>query len=67
LAALLCRGHIDSARCQPLPVFVPQLGIDDMKGLVAALEPVFDERNYDTVLLISRMKKGTDMALCTKL
>jgi len=48
-------------------VFVPQLGIDDMKGLVAALEPVFDERNYDTVLLISRMKKGTDMALCTKL
>jgi len=38
-----------------------------VEGLVAALEPVFDERKDDTILLIGRMKECTNMALCAKL
>src|SRR6266480_4441643 len=67
LAALLSRGHIDSGGGQPPPVFVTEFGIDDMKGLMAALEPVLDERKHHAILLISRMKKSTDMALRAKL
>jgi hypothetical protein len=48
-------------------VVVTQLGIDDMEGLVAALEPVFDERKHYPILLISRMEERTDMALGAKL
>ena len=42
-AAPLCRGHIDAHRPQPFKVFLTQLGIDDMEGLLTALEAVLDK------------------------
>jgi hypothetical protein len=47
-------------------MFVTQLGIDDMEGLLIALKPVLDERKDHPILLFSRMKEGADMALGAK-
>jgi hypothetical protein len=66
LGALFCCVDLDAGRRQPLLVFLTQPGIDDMKGLVAALEPVFDEREYHPILLVGRVKESADMTLCAK-
>jgi hypothetical protein len=66
LAALLYGVDIDTSRRQPLSMFMTQVGIDDMQALVAALEPVFDERKYHPILLVGRVKEGADVTLCAK-
>ena len=58
LAALFCRGHIDAGRRQPLEMFLPQPGIDDMEGLLAALESLLDERQQYPILLGRAVKEG---------
>jgi hypothetical protein len=46
-----------------MPVFMTELGIDDMKNPPAELEPVFDEMEQHSILLFGQVKKGTDMML----
>jgi len=61
LAALLGGGCIDPGRCQPLEVCVTSSGIDDMEGLLAAREPLLDERQQHTVFFIMTVKERADM------
>src|SRR6266542_2426392 len=63
LAAVFCGGRIDAGRRQPLSVFPSQLGIDDMEGLLAALEAFFDERKQHPILLVGAVKERADMTL----
>jgi hypothetical protein len=62
-AMLRRRRHGEAGGLQSPEVFPPQLGIDNMKGPVAMLDPFLDERKQDTVLLVRVVKEGTDMAL----
>ena len=64
---MLCRRHGDAAGLQSPEVFLPQLGIDDMEGPVAALEPLLDEWKQNPILFVRVVKEGTDMTLCAKL
>jgi hypothetical protein len=61
LAALLCGGRIDPGRCQALEVCVTSRGIDDMKGLLAAREPLLDERQQHTIFFLMTVKERADM------
>lgn len=66
LTAMLCRRHDNAGRLQSPEVFLPQLGIDDMEGPVAALESLLDEWKQYPVLLVRIVKEGTDMTWCAK-
>ena len=61
LAALLGGGRIDPGRCQALEVRVTSRRIDDMKGLLAAREPLVDERQQHTVFFLMTVKERADM------
>jgi len=47
-------------------MFLPQPGIDDMEGLLAALESLLDERQQYPILLGRAVKEGAEVKLCTK-
>src|SRR5206468_470877 len=49
-------------RCRRSPI-ITQPGIDDMEGLLAALESFFDERKQHPILLVRAMKERADMTL----
>ena len=49
-AALRGGGGADPGRRQPLEVSVTSRGIDDMEGLLAAREPLVDERQHPGIL-----------------
>src|SRR5260370_37886715 len=66
-AALFCRSHIDARRPQPFKVLLTQLRIDDMEGLLTALEAFLDERQQHFILLFAVVEEGTDMTFCAKL
>jgi hypothetical protein len=51
-ADLLHGGGIDTDRSQPLSVFVAAVRIDDVDGLLTAVDAVLDERQQDAVLLV---------------
>src|SRR5215831_8737263 len=61
LAALLGGGRINPGRRQPLEVGVPSGGIDDMEGLLAAREPLVDERLQHTIFFLMTVKERADM------
>jgi hypothetical protein len=47
-------------------MILPQLGIDNMKSLVAPLEPLFDERPKHPVLLVEAIEKSANVTLFAK-
>jgi hypothetical protein len=47
-------------------MILPQLGIHDMKSLVAPLEPLFDERAKHPVLLVEAIEKSANVTLFAK-
>jgi hypothetical protein len=51
-ADLLHRDRIDTYRAQPVNVFIAAVRIDDMDGLLTAVDAVLDERQQDAVLLV---------------
>ena len=61
LAALLRGGRIDPGRRQSLEVSVTSRGIDDMEGLLAAREPLVDERQQHPVFFLMTVKERVDM------
>jgi hypothetical protein len=61
LPAGLCGSHVDARRLQPPAVFRTEVGIDDVKGLLAALEAVFHVGEEHAILLIRAVKEGANM------
>jgi len=49
---------------QPLLMFRPELGIDDLKGRLSALESLLYERKSRRYSFVRVMKEGTDVMLC---
>jgi hypothetical protein len=47
-------------------MIIPQLGVHDMKSLVAPLEPLFDERAKHPVLLVETIEKSANVTLFAK-
>src|ERR1700740_2128450 len=47
-------------------MILAQLGIHDMKSLVAPLEPLFDERAKHPVLLVETIEKSANVTPCAK-
>jgi hypothetical protein len=47
-------------------MILPQLGIDDMKSLVALLEALLDEGAQHPVLLVEAVEKSADVAVLAK-
>src|SRR5713226_8517210 len=66
VAAFFFRSYIDARRPQPFKVFLTQLRIDDMEGLLTALEAFLDKRQQHLILLVAVVEKGTDMTFCAK-
>src|SRR5437879_1840784 len=66
VAALFFRSHIDARRPQPFKVFLTQLRIDDVEGLLTALEAFLDKRQQHLILLVAVVEEGTDMTFCAK-
>src|SRR5713101_509326 len=66
VAAFFFRSHIDARRLQPFKVFLTQLRIDDMEGLLTALEAFLDKRQQHLILLVAVVEEGADMTFCAK-
>jgi hypothetical protein len=67
LPGLLCGCGIDARRGQFLQMITALTGIDDVNGLVAACEPVADERQQDAIRLDVAVEKGARVAVLAKL
>ena len=61
LPALFCGGHIDGGRRQSAQVFLTELRIYDVEGLLAAGESLLDERKQHPILLVVAVEKRADM------
>jgi hypothetical protein len=62
LPASLGRLGVDAFLAQPLDVIRAMIRVDDVERAVAVLEAFRDERHEHPILLVARMKKGTDVA-----
>jgi hypothetical protein len=62
LSILLGRVGVDPDRGEPFEMVALLARIHDVNGLVAALEPVFDEREQYPVLFFLTVEKCADMA-----
>ena len=55
-------GHIDPRLSQPSDMLIPTLGVDDMERPIPALEALLDEREEDSILLVTVAKERTHVA-----
>jgi hypothetical protein len=66
LPGVLGSGRVDSDFLQPSNVLVPAPGIDDLNGLLAAIEGVFDERQQYAVLVVVAGEERAGVAVDVK-
>jgi hypothetical protein len=67
LPGLLYSRRVDARGGQPTQMFVSLLGIDNLNGLVAVLESLFDEWKQHAVFFVVICEESTNMANCAKL
>jgi hypothetical protein len=58
--------HIDSCLSEPLEVFFPQLGVNEMESLIPSCKAIFEERAKHSVFLFGAVEERTDMTLPTE-
>ena len=66
LTVLLGVGHIDAGRLDTPHVVITLLGIDDVEGLLAALEALRNEGKQHAVLFLRGVKEGADVPVFAK-
>jgi hypothetical protein len=66
LSGLLCGRWIDASQGQSLYMIAALTGIDEVNGLIAACEPVADERKQYAIRLFVAVEEGADMAILAK-
>src|SRR5947209_7355550 len=58
--------HIDSCFTEPPEVVLPSVGVDEMEGLVPAIETILDVRAKHAVLLVIAVEERTNVSLLTE-
>jgi hypothetical protein len=61
LTVLLGVAHIDAGRLDTPHMVITLLGIDDVEGLLAALEALLNEGKQHAVLFLRGVKEGANM------
>jgi hypothetical protein len=67
LSGPLCARWIDASQGKSFYMIAASTGIDEVNGLIAACEPVADERKQYAIRLFVAVEEGADMAIVAKL
>ena len=63
LPSLLRRGGVDADRRKLSDVVRSPARIDDVNGLLTAVETVFDEREQDPIVVVAAVEKSADVTM----
>jgi hypothetical protein len=63
LTPVHCLLNIDTYFGDPLEMFFPQVGVNEMKGFIPSVETIFDKRAKHSVLLVGVIEESTNMML----
>src|SRR5207302_7112742 len=67
LARTHCPLHIDAGFDKTLQMLCLQLGVNDVEGLVATFEAVFDERAQHPVLLVHAVEERANVTMLAEI
>src|SRR5258707_7633812 len=55
--------HIDACPGEPLQMFFPSLGVNEMEGFIPPVEAIFEERAKHPVLLVDAVEECANVTL----